>query len=69
MVYDKQSNTDWVSKEKREMFRTVVNSWIIKSGSEKDPVMDKVLPIAQQIVDKAFELYPDKNNESEEKPL
>ena len=70
MAYQKdQPNTDWLSKEKREMFRTVVNSFIIKSGSDKDPIMDKILPIAEQVVNRAFEIYPDKNEDGEEKPL
>lgn len=68
MIYQTQKDVDWLSKEKREMFRTVVNSFIIKSGSEKDPIIEKILEIAKQVVDKAWENYPDKNGD-EEKPL
>ena len=60
---------DWKSKEQRELFCKTVNSYIMKSGSEKDPIIEKILGIAKQIVDKAFENYPDKFDGGEEKPL
>jgi hypothetical protein len=69
MAYEKQPQTDWSSKEKRDLFCKAVNCYVMKSGADKDPVIDKILPIAQQIVDRAWELYPDKNEEEEEKPL
>tara|TARA_R100000750_G_scaffold35776_1_gene23022 strand:- start:923 stop:1126 length:204 start_codon:yes stop_codon:yes gene_type:complete len=61
--------TDWKSKEQRELFAKVVNCYIMKSGSDKDPVIDKILPIAKQVVDEAFKVYPDKNDKEEEKPI
>ena len=64
-----QKETDWTSKEKREAFVKVVDCYIMKSGSEKDPVIEKVLPIAKQVVDKAWTNYPDKHDTDEEKPL
>ena len=60
---------DWKSKEQRELFCKTINSYIMKSGSEKDPIIEKVLDIAKQVVDKAFENYPDKNEREEEKAL
>jgi len=68
MVYT-QKETDWKSKEQRELFCKVVNCYIMKAGSEKDPIIEKILEVAQNVVDKAFELYPDKNDNGEEKPL
>ena len=32
-------------------------------------LIDKVLEIAKKIINRAFELYPDKNDTEEEKPL
>ena len=64
-----QEKTDWKSKEQRELFCKVVNCYIMKSGSEKDPIIEKVLEIAKQVVDRAFKNYPDKNENGEEKPL
>ena len=69
MAYEKQKETDWTSKEKREAFCKVVNCYIMKAGSDKDPVLEKVLPIAKQVVDEAWKNYPDKNDTEEEKPL
>ena len=68
MVYT-QKETDWSSKEKRQMFVDKIGAFIIKCGSEKDPVLEKIFPLAKEIVDKAWEVYPDKNNKEEEKPL
>jgi len=69
MAYEKQKETDWASKERRDLFCKVVNCYVMKSGAEKDPVIEKILPIAEQIVNKAWELFPDKNEKGEEKPL
>lgn len=55
---------NWQMKEKRELFCKCVNCYIMKSGADKDPVIDTILPIAKKVVDKAFVNYP---NEEEEK--
>lgn len=55
---------NWIQKEKRELFCKVVNCFIMKTGADKDPKIDVVLNIAKTVVDKAFETYP---NEEEEK--
>ena len=65
MAYSTEK-VDWLSKEKRELFSKAVNSYLMKTDN---PDIDKVLEIAKQIIDKAFELYPDKNENGEEKPL
>jgi len=64
-----QKETDWKSKEQRDLFCKVVNCYIMKAGSEKDPILEKVFEVAKVVVDKAFLLYPDKNDKEEEKPL
>lgn len=69
MAYQKDNTTDWGSKEKRELFCKIVNCYIMKSGADKEPLVEKILPIAKDIVDKAWENYPDKTEEGEEKPV
>lgn len=64
-IYSEEDKQSFRQKEKREMFRTIINSFIMKSGGELD--IDWVLGIAEKITDKAWSLYPDKNGE--EKPL
>lgn len=66
---NKFKEVDWRSKEQRELFCDIVGKYIVKSGSEKDPVLEKVMPLAQQVVDKAFQTYPDRFDTEEEKPL
>ena len=66
MAYQKEKETDWLSKEKRELFSKAVNSYLMKTDT---PDIDKVLEIAKKIINRAFELYPDKNDTEEEKPL
>jgi len=53
----------WDAKQARELFCKTVNSYIIKAGSEKDPIIDTVLEIAKKTVDKAFELYQSEDKE------
>ncbi len=59
-------DVDWLSKEKRELFCKAVNSYLMKTDTLD---IDKVLDIARKIIDKAFLLFPDKNESGEEKPL
>ena len=58
--------TDWIAKEKRELFCKTVNTWIMKCGADKDPIIESVLKIAKEVVDKAFEHYPEAKLEEEE---
>ncbi len=64
MAYQKD-NTDWIAKERRELFAKAVNSMLMTSPemSIKD-----ALEKAKLIVDTAFNNYPD-NDESTENPL
>ena len=67
MAYN-NNNTDWISKEQRELFCKAVNSMIMTDITLlKD--LDKVLGSAEKIVDKAFDLYPDKIDDAEVVPL
>ena len=50
--------TNWEQKEARDMFVRICITYIAKSGEDKDPIVEKIIPIAKQIVDKAFENYP-----------
>ena len=65
MAYPINKDTDWLSKEKRQMFVDKVGALIIK-GKEED--LEKIFELAEKIVNKAFEIFPDKQ-ESQEKPL
>lgn len=70
MVYipnQSQKETNWEKKEARDMFTRICMTYIAKTGADKDPVIDKILPLAKQIVDEAFKLYP--AEEEIEKPL
>ena len=70
MVYNpnqSQKETNWEKKEARDIFTRICMTYIAKSGADKDPVIDKIMPLAQQIVDEAFRLYP--ATEETEKPL
>ena len=55
MAYQKD-NTDWISKEKRELFAKAVNSMMMTDGNL---AIEKILRTAKQIVDTAFKNYPD----------
>jgi hypothetical protein len=57
------NNTDWIAKEKRELFCKSVNTIFMSQDpkTQLKPLAD-LLKLAQQIVDRAFELYPDKND-------
>lgn len=70
MAYNNQNNnTDWISKEKRELFGKAVNS-ILMTGPSKILALNDVLDSAKQIVDFAFQSYPDNEDKNEtEKPL
>lgn len=63
MAYEKQE-VNWDNKEAREQFCKSANSQII--NGEKD--LKKVLKTAQEIVDKAWQLYPSGNNKDVEIP-
>ena len=58
---------NWQQKEKRELFCKCVNTFIMKTGSDKDPIMEKVMEYAQMVVDKSFSTYPNEEEEGEEK--
>lgn len=53
--------TDWISKEKRELFCKAVNSYLM----EGDHTTDVAILEAKKIIDKAFEFYPDTQPEEE----
>ena len=55
--------TDWISKEKRELFAKAVNSMLMTNPEVK---LETALEASKKIVDTAFENYPDKY-EAEEK--
>ena len=57
----------WGSKQARELFCKCVNSFIIKAGADKDPIIDFAITQAKKVVDSAFEYYPDNQDEKEEK--
>jgi len=63
MDYKKQE-VNWDAKERREQFCKSSNSQIINGKKE----IDEILKTAQTIVDKAWKLYPSKNNNSVEIP-
>lgn len=58
--------TDWLSREKRELFCKAVNSMMMTSKSidAKD-----LLVIAKMIVDTAFSNYPDRAEEQDKKDI
>ena len=57
--YDK--DTDWLAKEKRELMCKCVNTLFMSQDpkTQLKPLVDLLL-IAKQVVDTAFENYPDK---------
>lgn len=61
--------TNWRNKEARELFCKTTNSYIIKCGADKDPIIEEVLKIAKKVVDTAFENYPDQEENPDEHPL
>jgi hypothetical protein len=50
------NETDWISKEKRELFCKSVNSILM---TNKDVAVEEALMNAKSIVDTAFKNYPD----------
>ena len=52
-----KTQTDWISKEKRELFCKAVNSMLM---TNKDVKVIDALSLSQEIVDTAFINYPDK---------
>ena len=59
------SDKVWAQKEKRELFCKCVNSFIIKCGADKDPIMEEVIKECRKAIDSAFEYAPP---EEEEQP-
>lgn len=56
--------TDWLSKEKRELFSKTVNSIIMNLKASKTGELiqvEEIAKVAKKIVDSAFKFYPDKN--------
>jgi len=53
--------TDWLQKEKRELFCKAVNSLIMEGKLTPTEAIDQ----AKIIVDKAFEFFPDAKPEEE----
>jgi hypothetical protein len=49
---------NWNLKEKRELFCKCVNSYIIKCGAEKDPIIEEVLKVCKKAIDYAFSYAP-----------
>lgn len=54
--------TDWISKEKRELFGKAVNTILM---NEKNITLDLAIAQAKIIVDKAFDFYPDNGTPQE----
>lgn len=63
--YTPQDKKDFRTRDARDMFVRICITFIAKSGSEKDPQIEKILPFAKQIVDKAFEFYPSEESGGE----
>jgi len=61
------SQENWQQKDKRQQFLDKVGAYVIKCGAERDPELDKVFPLAKQIVDKAWEYFPSQEEAKEEK--
>ena len=55
------SQTDWISKEKRELFCKAVNSMLMTTP---DMDLKDVLERSRIIINTAFENYPDKEEEA-----
>lgn len=56
--------TDWISKEKRELFGKAVNSILMTwKPDNNDWNWDYIIAKAKLIVDRAFEFYPDKQEQ------
>lgn len=53
------NETDWISKEKRELFCKAVNSILM---TKPDTPIAQALDISKRIVDTAFTNYPDPNS-------
>jgi len=52
--------TDWISREKRELFCKAVNSILMTTP---ETPLEKALTAAKTIVDTAFKNYPDRAEE------
>ena len=66
MGYTKNDNTDWIAKEKRELFCKAVNSMLMTTPEKP---LEVALNASKTIVDKAFENYPDNNGDSKTQEL
>jgi len=55
-----KQETDWINKEKRELFCKYVNSTIM---TKKEVDLDVLLKEAKKVVDEAFNCYPDRSEE------
>jgi len=66
MANNYNKNTDWLSKEKRELFAKAVNSMLMTNPNVG---LDECLKKAKVIVDTAFENYPDLSEEPKVVPL
>lgn len=56
----------WLEKEKRDIFSRICMTYIAKTGAEKDPIVLAIIKCAQQIVDEAFRIYPNVEDENKE---
>ena len=61
MAYKKDTDTDWIAKEKRELFCKATNS--NRMVDPKTP-LKQALDDAETTINKAFELYPDGKKDS-----
>ncbi len=59
------TNAMWEQKEKREMFRMVVNSLFMRLPEGKMPEIEPILGVAHQVVDRAFKNYPSPEEENQ----
>lgn len=62
-----QQNNDnqmWLRKEARDLFTRVVNTIIMRGEENKLPDADKICDVAKKITDKAFENYPEPEEET-----
>ena len=58
-----KKETDWISREKRELFAKAVNSILMTNSGTS---LDDALKSAKEIVDTAFLNYPDTDPNKEE---
>jgi hypothetical protein len=62
MAY-KKNETDWIAKEKRELFCKAVNSMLMTTPNKP---LGKALSDAKTIIDTAFKNYPAEGESDEE---